>query len=331
MSISQIGGSKENVISVPLAVANTQYRVSKRLNGSFNITCSSSIIVTVSYLDDLGNWVQKTTSSGVTDVAVSGLTFFYLNSNTANTTVLFTRTSNYASRVQTGVLDVVTSTSTYTEAGTGIVMLIGGGSGGSVGGNFSPSSPPFTTTWGGPGGAGGAGGRVSFGGAIALPGSLPITVGAGGGQQPNNQTAPSLAVNGGDSSVGVYNTASGTFNYGGNGGDSGKPPIPHSPGPGPAGSANPSSTRASTEFGVAFGSGGGASPINSGAGGGGGRAASGGGGGGGAGGPARSGGGGGGGGGGWNSGNSGGAGVPLGPGGAAGTGGNGAVCILRYT
>lgn len=120
--------------------------------------------------------------------------------DTANTEILMTTTEIVPSVVESFTLEVVSTTSTYTGTGSARLVLIGGGQ---AGGN--PSRQPNQAI----GGPGGAGGKVLTTGKISLPGSLPVTIGAGG-------VASSGA--GGNTVVGTYTSANGASVSGGGGG-----------------------------------------------------------------------------------------------------------------
>ena len=91
-------------------------------------------------------------------------------------------------------LDTISTTSTYTQTGTALkVLVIGGGQGG--GGYSTPA-----------GGRGGAGGRHAYAQNVTLPGNVSTVVGGGGaGAGPGDNSVPGNF--GGDSSFGSITTA----------------------------------------------------------------------------------------------------------------------------
>lgn len=181
--------------------------------GSYTLTCPSANVVTI-YLHstDLAQnttEVKYTTSSGTVtfllDRQYDAITAT-LNTGT-NISCTMTRNSSYE-LYRASVLDSITTTSTYTQKGSGLVLVLGAGQGGFYSSGASRS--------GGPGGASGKA-VVKY---MELTGSIPVVVGSGGTLGASN-TVPA-GNSGGDSSFGNLTASGGSpSNIGSSGGSGG--------------------------------------------------------------------------------------------------------------
>lgn len=141
--------------------------------GSYTLTCPSANIVTA-YFHNATNATENsaelkfsTTSGTVTFLLENDYDLMTASLNTGTSiSCTLTRNSSYE-LYKSSVLDTITSTSTYNETGNGLVLVIGGGQGGS----FSSGA-----TNGGPGGHSGKA-VVKF---SKLNGSIPVVIGSGG-------------------------------------------------------------------------------------------------------------------------------------------------------
>lgn len=159
--------------------------------------------------------------SGVFTVPSSG-TVQFQNTNANYDMAVYLIANNSLTKTVTSLtLDTISTTSTYTQTGLAVKMIIiGGGSSGGRAGNNGPNS----------GGSGGAGGRLLFQTGVALPGNVPVVIGAGG---PGGDGAP---IAGGASSFGALSSNSQPFvASGGNPGQGFPTTAPQSGLPGSAG------------------------------------------------------------------------------------------------
>lgn len=209
---SIIKTAKDNKMTLLVPNAGSWYYVESPILGQYTVTCPSTTILTIMIppTNPEASSTTFSTTSGVLTFTVSQRTMFYVRTDTGtNISVLFQRNTEYAGTSKTSTLDTITNSGAYTATGSGaIVLLVGGGNGGSPGG---PSFfIPYITVAGngGPGGSGGASKLVYYG---TLPGNVPVTIGAGG---------PTASA-GGTTSFDIYSAPGGGGGSGGGGNSQG--------------------------------------------------------------------------------------------------------------
>jgi hypothetical protein len=203
-----------NANSITAALANTIYEGRVTLEPSiYQITCVNTTIANLELYSGAGTLIlaTSTVSGTVTINLASAADRVRLWTDTGSSVVVtITKTSNALSNVFSGTLDTITSSSTYTgtsTSGFGYAIVIGGGGGGQ-GGNTS------TFRGGNGGGAGGCASKL-----VALTGSMPIVIGAGGltsspaggGTSGGATTFAGMTANGGSGASGGTATG-GTYN-----------------------------------------------------------------------------------------------------------------------
>lgn len=140
--------------------------------GVYTITCTSGTVAKVDFYSGSTFITTASTSSGTVTVNLGTASDrFRIFTNTGtNVVVTFTQTANVLVNNISGTLDTITTvgSSTYTgtsPSGFGYAILVGGGGGGQA--YFGNPAP----------GGGGAGAAAKE---VALTGSMPVTIGAGG-------------------------------------------------------------------------------------------------------------------------------------------------------
>lgn len=177
--------------------------------GVYNITCNSSFVATVTFLNGTSEILSTTTTSGaVTVTLTTAPTHAVISINTGtNLEVTFTQTKVLLPNgAPSGTLHIITSTQLFTGRGKAWVCLVGGGSGGNGG-------YPYQSE----GGSGGASGRI-VSGTVNLTQDVLVTIGAGGtgGTRNNNQANSGNA--GGETTLGnLLTSANGGRGNGGQG------------------------------------------------------------------------------------------------------------------
>lgn len=187
--------------SITATAANTQYRDTLTFTPAiYRITCVSGTVATVDFYANNVFIVRGVTVSGTIDVSLGSTADdirVFTNTGT-NVIVTITNLADILTNdFPSGTLDTITATGTYTgtsDSGFGYALVIGGGgSGASNGGDGSATG----------GSAGGIGGKV-----VALTGSMPVTIGAGGtavsngnGVAGGNTTFAGITANGGDGGI----------------------------------------------------------------------------------------------------------------------------------
>lgn len=182
-------------------------------SGVYTITCVSSTITTMSFMNGTTNILDAATSNGtVTVTLATAPTHVILSTNTGtNIEVTFTQTKVLLpTGAPSGVLYTITSTQMFTGRGKAWVCLVGGGNGGNGG-------IPAQTE----GGNGGASGKV-LSGTVTFTEDTLVTIGAGGvggtsGTQ-NNYYSPNAGAAGGATTLGsLLTSANGGAGAGGYG------------------------------------------------------------------------------------------------------------------
>lgn len=164
-----------NANALTATAANVVYEARVALEPAiYTITCAAATVAIVEFYSGAGTLINTATTASGT-IAISNATAadrVRLWTNTgANIVVTINKTANALSNVFSGTLDTVTTlgASTYTgtsASGYAYALVVGGGGGGwGQGGN-------------GPNNSGGGGGTSSK--LVALTGSMPVVVGAGG-------------------------------------------------------------------------------------------------------------------------------------------------------
>lgn len=209
--------SSVNSSAITCASANTLYGANVNLaTGIYTITCTSTTIAKVEFYSDNTTLITRaTTASGTVaiNLATAATKVRIWTDTGSNIVVTIALTANALSNNISGTLDTVTTvgSSTYTgtsTSGYGFFLLAGGG--GQGGGN---SGYQYTN-----GGGGGSGGYQY--GIVALTGSMPVTIGAGGSGIDARMGAK--AADGGSSTFAGYTAGGGGGGYGGgDGNDSG--------------------------------------------------------------------------------------------------------------
>ena len=187
------------LVNVPLA--NAWYSVKSPLFGRYLITCAGTATIMFPPSTPEGSYTINTVTTSL-DITFTEKKVFFIQTNSPDVNVLFTKiTNSYGADKTSGTVDTITASGTYTGTGTNATVLIaGGGQGGFAGG-------PSATGGGGSGGESGTAKLVYY---QTLPGSAPVTIGAGG-------IAPGGA--GGNSSFDIYTS---TANAGAGGSGSGQ-------------------------------------------------------------------------------------------------------------
>jgi hypothetical protein len=159
------------------ATANTLYgALYNTVPGIYTVSCVSSTVTTVEFYSGSTLVLTAVTSSGTVSVNLGSTTDrirLFTNTGT-NIVVTITQTANVLVNNISAVLDTISTvgSSTYTgtsASGFGHAVLVGGGGGG-AGYWVNPASG---------GGGGGACYKI-----VALTGSMPVTIGAGGTSGP---------------------------------------------------------------------------------------------------------------------------------------------------
>ena len=198
MAISTLSSKivRNQFTSLIIPASNLVYKVNTSLNGTYQMSCASTTVLTI--FTDLDPETSFSTTSGIGTFSTAFIPYFFVRINTGtNIAVLFTKVSDITNSRVSGTIDSVTTTSTYTGTGEARVLVIGGGQGG------NPSTSPSP----GKGGDSGAAKVLYY---QSLPGNVPVVIGAGG----------PAGTAGGATTFGGISSAGGTAFSGGASGDS---------------------------------------------------------------------------------------------------------------
>jgi hypothetical protein len=211
---TSVNNLKYNVVA---ASSSGLYKGSQVLKpGIYTITCISTTNTTVTFWNGSTEILSATTSSGTVNVNLpNGATSFYYSINTGTSiSIDIQRVANPVAYAA-AVVDILTSSASYTHTGKAYVVAVGGGEGGQSsefsGGGFS-----------GVAGRGGKSGGIAAD-LLTLSGTVNYTVGAagnsngpGGGGNPNaggnstfSNVVTSANVGQGNGGAAANNTGSG--------------------------------------------------------------------------------------------------------------------------
>lgn len=211
--ISSTSSSSVNATGVIISSPVTLYKLTKTFQvGVYTITCVSSTVASVTFNDS--NGVPITTAKTVNgtisvNLATQAETCWITTDTGSNVVITFTLTAAFVSAGTisfSGVLDTITTTSTYTPATTGSSFILVFGAGGGGGGSGGSASG---------GGGGGAGGL--WAGFYTLSANQSVTIGAGG----NGGTGATNANAGNAGGTTIFGNVQATGGNGGGGGSAG--------------------------------------------------------------------------------------------------------------
>jgi hypothetical protein len=185
---TSVNNLKYNVVA---ANSSNLYKGPQALKpGIYTISCTSTTNTTVAFWNGSTEILSATTVSGTISVNLpNGATSFYYNINTGTSISIDIQRVANAVAYAAAVVDILTSSASYTHTGKAYVVAVGGGEGGQSG-----PFPAGNTGFSGYSGRGGKSGGIATG-LLTLSGTVNYTVGAAGNSNGAGSSEPNAGGN----------------------------------------------------------------------------------------------------------------------------------------